>query len=71
MLNSPYIDTASLKDLQLSNGCGGDEEGDVELGSNITVRINCVTLQNCLGHAVKQLVEALCYKSESRGFDSR
>ena len=23
------------------------------------------------GHAVAQLVEALCYKSEGRGFDSR
>jgi hypothetical protein len=23
------------------------------------------------GHAVAQLVEALCYKPESRGFDSR
>ena len=25
----------------------------------------------CSGHAVAQLVEALCYKSEGRGFDSR
>jgi hypothetical protein len=24
-----------------------------------------------VGHAVAQLVEALCYKSEGRGFDSR
>ena len=29
----------------------------------------CVYLQ--LGHAVAQLVEALCYQSEGRGFDSR
>ena len=47
MLNSRYIDTASLQDLQLNNCCGGDEEGDVEFGSDITVLINCVTLQNC------------------------
>ena len=49
MLNSRYIDTASLQDLQLSNGCGGDEEGDVELCSDITVLSNCVTLQHCWG----------------------
>ena len=29
------------------------------------------TLLNTLGHAVAQLVEALRYKSEGRGFDSR
>jgi hypothetical protein len=30
-----------------------------------------VPLSNYEGHAVAQLVEALCYKSEGRGFDSR
>ena len=49
MLNSGYIDTASLQDLQLNNVCGGDEEGDVDLGSGITVRIKCVTLQHFWG----------------------
>jgi len=49
ILNSRYIDTASLQDVQLNNVCCGDEEGDVELGSDITVRINCVTLQHCCG----------------------
>jgi uncharacterized protein YjaZ len=43
MLNSRYIDTASLKNLQLNNGCGGDEEGDVEFGSDITVCINTLS----------------------------
>ena len=54
MLSSRYIDTASLQDLQLSNVCGGDEEGDVELGSDITVLINYVTLNivGALGGAV-------------------
>jgi len=28
-------------------------------------------IRNEWGHAVAQLVEALCYKSEGRGFDSR
>ena len=49
MLNSRNIDRASLQDLQLNNVCGGDEEGDVELGGDITVLINCVTLQRCWG----------------------
>jgi len=30
-----------------------------------------LTLDYTLGHAVAQLVEALRYKSEGRGFDSR
>jgi len=28
-------------------------------------------MYNEMGHAVAQLVESLCYKLESRGFDSR
>jgi len=28
-------------------------------------------MYNEMGHAVAQLVEALCYKPEGRGFDSR
>ena len=30
-----------------------------------------ILYQLIMGHAVTQLVEALCYKSEGRGFDSR
>ena len=30
-----------------------------------------MSVQVTLGHAVVQLVEALCYKPEGRGFDSR
>jgi hypothetical protein len=30
-----------------------------------------VTTTNTAGYAVAQLVEALCYKSEGHGFDSR
>ena len=31
----------------------------------------CACVYVCLGHAAAQLVEALRYKSEGRGFDSR
>jgi len=65
MLNSRYIDTASLQDLQLNNVCGEDEEGDVELGSHITVLINCVTLQYCWGNALQS------GRAGGGGFDSR
>jgi len=31
----------------------------------------CVCVCVCMGHAVVQLVEALCYKPEGREFDSQ
>jgi hypothetical protein len=31
----------------------------------------CLSICIYMGHAVAQLVEALCYKPEGRGFDSR
>jgi len=34
-------------------------------------RLNDTFYVHCSGHAVAQLVEALRYKSEGRGFDSR
>jgi len=38
-------------------------------GAYVTVRIH--KHNNRMGHVVEQLVEALRYKSEGRGFDSR
>jgi hypothetical protein len=36
-----------------------------------TIQVNLLFLVNSTGHAVAQLVEAMRYKSEGRGFDSR
>ena len=41
----------------------------IESNSHYTVFINKV--KNIMGHAIEQLVEALGYKPEGRGFDSR
>jgi len=37
----------------------------------VEVSINYFQYLSCRGHAVAQLVEALCYKPEGRGFNSR
>jgi len=44
----------------------GTENGCYDIGAFCTL-----VLRNFLGHAVAQLVEALRYKSEGRGFDLR
>jgi len=36
-----------------------------------TAKVKCKLYSHYVGHAVAQVVEALRYKPESRGFDSR
>ena len=43
----------------------------IQVYDTYTIVSNCTTYCKHLGHAVAQLVEALRYKSEGRGFDSR
>jgi len=43
----------------------------VDFRETLSHRINGEMLYRILGHAVAQLVEALRYKPEGRGFDSR
>jgi hypothetical protein len=45
---------------------------NINLWCLITGRLSQhLELHEARGHAVEQLVEALCYKPEDRGFDSR
>ena len=51
----------------------GGHEGETNRERERQRQLNCVCVCVCvcMGHAVAQLVEALRYKPEGRGFDSR